>query len=53
MPKRKKPDLTGKVPVFKYRPRFAAIVEVAGEREQKTLYAQLRRMGLTVRLVRV
>lgn len=48
-----KKNLTKPKPAFKYRPRFAAIVECAGEAEQKKLHARLQKLGYNVRLVRV
>jgi hypothetical protein len=48
-----KKDLSKTKTAFKYKPRFAAIVECASEAEQKKLHARLRKLGHNVRLVRV
>ena len=50
---RMKKDLSKTKTAFKYKPRFAAIVECASEAEQKKLHARLQKLGHTVRLVRV
>jgi hypothetical protein len=46
-----KPVNAHKPSAFKYRPRFAVIVEVPDERRQRILYNRLLKQGLKPRVV--